>query len=503
MPRLPPSLFRRAWTISPHLATLLPACRTLESAGNELRWIREYVRDSLASSLSSSSLEREAEEGKSAAGIGGGKRRRRGRSGLGHGICHSPGKVKSRIPHHNHNSSAFEENEKVKNLVARRGRGEPLQYVLGSQPFADLDILCEKGVLIPRHETEAWVVYLADLVFSSPSPSSHHGLVSLLGEKGPEDEETSLRIVDLCSGTGCISLSLYARGVEQEYGRRSRVGSGSGLEEKEKEKEREMRRCCYTRPRVYGFDIETRAVKLARKNVEHNARLLLNQQEKGLLASEQEDIRDAVDEFKRGITYRRADIFSDEWMRYLDADADADADDSFPSRKTRRLDILVSNPPYISQRGFDVDTRRSVRNHEPKLALVPSFSSSSSSSASLHTTTTSPTTAVLPSDILYHRLLTLCASPVLRPRIAVFEVGDMAQAVRVVEMAISLPQPSTSTSTSTLPDSSLDNSRTWHTIEIWRDWPDDGPSSTITIHDLQIPVRGTGDGRVVFLVSGV
>lgn len=36
-------------------------------------------------------------------------------------------------------------------LARRRARGEPLQYLLGSQPFGELDIKCGKGVLIPRY----------------------------------------------------------------------------------------------------------------------------------------------------------------------------------------------------------------------------------------------------------------------------------------------------------------------------------------------------------------
>lgn len=36
-----------------------------------------------------------------------------------------------------------------------------------------------------------------------------------------------------------------------------------------------------------------------------------------------------------------------------------------------KVDVVVSNPPYISSRGFDTETARSVRNYEPKLALVP------------------------------------------------------------------------------------------------------------------------------------
>jgi methylase of polypeptide subunit release factors len=94
MPRLPPSLFWQAKReISPLAAQLLPACRDLQSAANELRWIREHVRN-----------------------------------------------TKSPIP----------PGLRVWNLVEERGKGIPLQYVLGSQPFGDLDIKCRPGVLIPR-----------------------------------------------------------------------------------------------------------------------------------------------------------------------------------------------------------------------------------------------------------------------------------------------------------------------------------------------------------------
>lgn len=94
MPRLPPSLFWRARRdISPMAARLLPACRDLESAANELRWIREYVRET--------------------------------RSPVPPGL-------------------------RVWQLCERRGSGVPLQYVLGTQPFGPLEIKCRPGVLIPR-----------------------------------------------------------------------------------------------------------------------------------------------------------------------------------------------------------------------------------------------------------------------------------------------------------------------------------------------------------------
>ena len=40
--------------------------------------------------------------------------------------------------------------------VRRRG-GEPLQYILGATSFRTIDVTCERGVLIPRPETEMLV----------------------------------------------------------------------------------------------------------------------------------------------------------------------------------------------------------------------------------------------------------------------------------------------------------------------------------------------------------
>lgn len=70
--------------------------------------------------------------------------------------------------------------------MKRRGQLEPLQYILGSQPFGPLDIKCEPGVLIPRWETEEWTSVLADTLGHLPS----------------------LHVLDACTGTGCIPLLL-------------------------------------------------------------------------------------------------------------------------------------------------------------------------------------------------------------------------------------------------------------------------------------------------------
>lgn len=115
MPRIQPSLLRRANRLSPHLASLLPACRDLASAQNELRWIKSHVDETWS---------------------------------------------QRKLWHLN-------------DLCQKRRRGVPLQYILGSQPFGALDIKCKPGVLIPRPETEAYTFHLASLVKSGELLGQH------------------------------------------------------------------------------------------------------------------------------------------------------------------------------------------------------------------------------------------------------------------------------------------------------------------------------------------
>ena len=50
-----------------------------------------------------------------------------------------------------------EELARMHDYVARRGQGEPLQYIVGETAFRTIDVACEPGVLIPRPETEVLV----------------------------------------------------------------------------------------------------------------------------------------------------------------------------------------------------------------------------------------------------------------------------------------------------------------------------------------------------------
>lgn len=74
---------------------------------------------------------------------------------------------------------------RLRELVVRRGKREPLAYVLGSQDFRGLRLAVGPGVLVPRPETEE----LVDLVLAALPP-------------GPA------RVLDVGTGSGAIALAL-------------------------------------------------------------------------------------------------------------------------------------------------------------------------------------------------------------------------------------------------------------------------------------------------------
>jgi release factor glutamine methyltransferase len=84
-------------------------------------------------------------------------------------------------------------------MVERRVRGEPLQYVLGSWAFRELDLLVDERVLIPRPETE-WVVEIA------LGEAVRLGLRR--GGRPSLDARTDAVVADLGTGSGAIALAL-------------------------------------------------------------------------------------------------------------------------------------------------------------------------------------------------------------------------------------------------------------------------------------------------------
>ncbi|MBX9830766.1 peptide chain release factor N(5)-glutamine methyltransferase [Candidatus Babeliales bacterium] len=148
---------------------------------------------------------------------------------------------------------------------------KPLQYILGSVPFADLEILVEPPILIPRPETEEIVVWLIDAMRASG--------------------RVDWRILDLCTGTGCIALGLAA---------------------------------AFPNAFVIGIDKNPHAVDLAKRNARHNKL---------------------------------------EHVLFIESDLFENLDPSL------RFDLIISNPPYISNESYQ-QLSKEVVAWEDKLALV-------------------------------------------------------------------------------------------------------------------------------------
>lgn len=79
-----------------------------------------------------------------------------------------------------------EQESLVKDVIYRRENGEPLQYILGKWDFYDLTFIVGEGVLIPRPETEMLVDFALEKLIDVTNPV----------------------VYDLCSGTGCIGLTI-------------------------------------------------------------------------------------------------------------------------------------------------------------------------------------------------------------------------------------------------------------------------------------------------------
>lgn len=68
-------------------------------------------------------------------------------------------------------------------------KNEPFQYILGDVEFYGLELNCDARALIPRPETEELVDWVLESV----------------------DRKDSLKVLDLCSGSGCIALGLKSK----------------------------------------------------------------------------------------------------------------------------------------------------------------------------------------------------------------------------------------------------------------------------------------------------
>lgn len=105
--------------------------------------------------------------------------------------------------------------KKFIDAVKKRSEGCPLQYILGMWTFMDCDFFVGEGVLIPRDDTEVCVRECIEPMRKIASP----------------------KIIDLCSGSGIIAVTLARMFPSAD---------------------------------IYALELSTEAFKYIRKNIEYN-----------------------------------------------------------------------------------------------------------------------------------------------------------------------------------------------------------------------------------------
>ncbi len=107
--------------------------------------------------------------------------------------------------------------ERFRSAVARRALREPLQYITGTAPFYGYSMKVTPDVLIPRFDTEILVEEVLHVL------------------------EPDMRLLDICTGSGCIPIA-----IAKEFGE---LTGGAGLD-------------------VLASDISEEALHVARENAE-------------------------------------------------------------------------------------------------------------------------------------------------------------------------------------------------------------------------------------------
>ncbi|MBR4719373.1 MAG: peptide chain release factor N(5)-glutamine methyltransferase [Lachnospiraceae bacterium] len=105
---------------------------------------------------------------------------------------HVLGVNKDHILAHGTDAVAEDRSDEYLALIERRKKHVPLQYITGHQEFMGLDFEVNEHVLIPRQDTECLV------------------------EEAMIETGDGMRVLDLCTGSGCILISLmrYKNDIE-------------------------------------------------------------------------------------------------------------------------------------------------------------------------------------------------------------------------------------------------------------------------------------------------
>ena len=198
------------------------------------------------------------------------------------------------------------------NTLEKRASRIPLQQILGQQEFMGLTFFVNEHVLIPRQDTET----LVELVLN-------------------EQKDKNVSILDMCTGSGCIAVSL------KKLGGYACVEGADISEEALKVAKRNSEEI------LENSDVNNDAVSSRTEQIQNCTNLTNNQNKQD--NSEERMVSEVRTVPQTGVTFRRSDMFS-----------------AFP--EAERFNVIVSNPPYIPSAVIE-ELEPEVRDHEPRGAL--------------------------------------------------------------------------------------------------------------------------------------
>ena len=198
------------------------------------------------------------------------------------------------------------------NALKKRAARIPLQQIIGQQEFMGLTFFVNEHVLIPRQDTET----LVELVLQ-------------------EQKDKDISILDMCTGSGCIAVSL------KKLGGYAHVEGADISEESLKVAKRNSEEI------LENNDVNNDAVNSRTEQIQNCTNLTNNQNKQD--NSEERMVSEASKLSQAGVTFRHSDMFS-----------------NFP--ETEQFDVIVSNPPYIPSAVIE-ELEPEVRDHEPRGAL--------------------------------------------------------------------------------------------------------------------------------------
>ena len=196
--------------------------------------------------------------------------------------------------------------------LKKRAARIPLQQIIGRQEFMGLTFFVNEHVLIPRQDTET----LVELVLQ-------------------EQKDTDISLLDMCTGSGCIAVSL------KKLGGYACVEGADISEEALKVAKRNSEEI------LENSDVNSDAVSSRTEQIQNCTNLTNNQNKQD--NSEDRMVSEVRTVPQTGVTFRRSDMFS-----------------AFP--ETERFNVIVSNPPYIPSAVIE-ELEPEVRDHEPRGAL--------------------------------------------------------------------------------------------------------------------------------------